>query len=321
MRRTVMTDTTTIELPQANYQLWQSGDDAQRAEFSKTFGDSCREHGFVTVVNHAISAEKLDEYYRLAREFFNYPTEEKLAFHKKGSNNQRGYTPFGTEHAKQSEVADLKEFVQHGQPNGAGFGYPENIAITKPARFHQLAEELYVEYQHMGIELMRAIAMYLDFEFDFFTPLTDTGNSIFRTIYYPPIKAEPASAIRAEAHEDINLITLLVSGSSSGLQVKNTRDEWVDVTLIPGQLTINVGDMLMRMTNGYLPSTTHRVKNPPREEWHNDRISTPFFLHPISEMDLTVRNEFVSDNNPPRFDPISAGDYLDQRLREIGLAK
>ncbi len=311
-----------MKLPTVDYQDWVSGDVTKRGNFVKEFGDSCRKHGFVTVKNHAIDIEDLNRYYAMTREFFALPVATKMKYAISDGGGQRGYTPFGIEHAKTSDQPDLKEFLQHGQPEGPRFGYPSNVPVSADMPgYDDLAEKLYRQYQQMSSELMVAVAHYLNFEPLFFEPYVKTGNSIFRTIYYPPIRQEPESAIRAEAHEDINLITLLVAGTEGGLQVKNLEDEWVSADLTDGQLTINVGDMLMRLTNGYLPSTTHRVLNPPKEDWHKDRISTPFFLHPVGDMDLTAHKDFVSEDNPPRFEPITADDYLNQRLQEIGLVK
>ena len=149
--------------------------------------------------------------------------------------------------------------------------------------------------------------------------VSKSGNSIIRTIHYPPITSEPDSAIRAEQHEDINLITLLVGASAGGLQLLNKQEEWVDVMPEDNEIVVNVGDMLQRLTNNYMRSTTHRVVNPPREQWHLPRLSIPFFLHPRSEMDLTALDNCVTKERPLAYEPITAGGYLDQRLREIGL--
>ena len=170
--------------------------------------------------------------------------------------------------------------------------------------------------------MLRAIAIHLDLDENYFADPIHNGNSILRAIHYPPITQEPASAIRAEQHEDINLITLLVGASAGGLQVLNKNGEWLDIVPEENEIVINVGDMLQRLTNDYLKSTTHRVVNPPREEWNKPRLSIPFFLHPKSDMDLTCLPECVDTvNNPLKYDPITAGAYLDERLREIGLKK
>ena len=168
---------------------------------------------------------------------------------------------------------------------------------------------------------MRAIAEYLDLDRNYFDSKIHNGNSILRAIYYPPITQEPKNAIRAEEHEDINLITLLVGASADGLQVLDRNNVWHDAKAEPHQIMVNVGDMLQRLCNNKLRSTTHRVVNPPREKWHTPRFSIPFFLHPRSEMRLDCLDNCISAENPIAFEPISAGEYLNERLREIGLKK
>ena len=242
-----------------------------------------------------------------------------------GLAGQRGYTSFGKEHAKQSKVADLKEFYQIGQEvvgdDPIRSEYPENVSVDELPEFTDLGHQLYRAFEKGGAELLRAIAIYLDLGENYFDDKIHNGNSILRAIHYPPITQEPDSAIRAEQHEDINLITLLVGASAGGLQLLTKEDKWVAVVPEEGELVINVGDMLQRLTNNYLRSTTHRVVNPPREEWHIPRLSIPFFLHPRSTMDLTCLENCVTDDNPLAYEPITAGEYLDERLQEIGLKK
>ena len=238
---------------------------------------------------------------------------------------QRGYTSFGKEHAKQSEVADLKEFYQIGQyvdnDHPLKSEYPDNPSVKEVPEFNKYAKELYKTFERSGSHLLRAIALHLDLPEDYFDDKIKDGNSILRTIHYPPITKEPESAIRAEQHEDINLITLLVGASAGGLQLLNSQGEWLDIVPEDNEIVINVGDMLQRLTNNYLKSTTHRVVNPPREKWHIPRLSIPFFLHPKSEMSLACLDSCVTADNPLHYEPITAGGYLDERLKEIGLKK
>ena len=242
-----------------------------------------------------------------------------------GLAGQRGYTSFGQEHAKGSEAPDLKEFFQYGQTieNGAVSTeeYPPNVRVDEIAGFNDIFLEAYRAFEKSGKSLLDAIAIYLDLPENYFQDKVETGNSILRAIHYPPIVQEPSSAIRAEQHEDINLITLLVGASADGLQILTRQGEWVPVTALPGQIVVNVGDMLQRLTNNKLKSTTHRVVNPPRELWHTSRFSIPFFLHPRSEVSLACLDSCVSQNIPKVYDDITAGEYLDERLREIGLKK
>lgn len=196
-----------------------------------------------------------------------------------------------------------------------------NPDVKEVPEFMQLGMELYRQFEEKGNALLEAIAIHLNLPIDYFRSQTKDGVSILRAIHYPPITSEPASAIRAEQHEDINLITLLVGASAGGLQLQNTAGEWQEIVPENDEIVINVGDMLQRLTNNYLKSTTHRVVNPPREEWHKPRLSIPFFLHPRPEMSLNVLDSCVTEDNPQHYDPITAGGYLDERLREIGLKK
>jgi isopenicillin N synthase-like dioxygenase len=263
------------------------------------------------------------EFYEEAEAFFALPKEVKNKHEIKGLAGQRGYTSFGKEHAKHSDVADLKEFFQIGQTVSGALKmheeYPDNVNVKERPDFLPTAKKLYREFEKAGADLLRAIALYLNQDEDYFDGPIDQGNSILRAIHYPPITEEPESAIRAEQHEDINLITLLVGASASGLQVLDKNDNWVPVVTEGDEIVVNVGDMLQRLTNDLLKSTTHRVVNPPREKWHEPRLSIPFFLHPISAMDLSCLEECVTEEQPLKYAPITAGEYLDQRLKEIGL--
>ena len=253
------------------------------------------------------------------------PLEIKSKYELKGLAGQRGYTSFGKEHAKHSNVGDLKEFFQIGQevPPNAEFNedYPANVAVTELPGFLETGKQLYRAFEQSGGQLLRAIAIHLELDEDYFEDKIRHGNSILRAIHYPPITEEPKSAIRSEQHEDINLITLLVGASSGGLQLLNKENAWVDVLPGEDEIAVNVGDMLQRLTNDYLKSTTHRVINPPRQEWHRPRLSIPFFLHPQSQMDLTCLPSTVTESRPLAYAPITAGAYLDERLAEIGLKK
>lgn len=305
---------------------FRSGNEEDRKAFIKKLGDAFHNVGFVGVYNHGIPKDLVDQFYKEANEFFNLPEEVKKRYEIEGLAGQRGYTSFGKEHAKHSEVADLKEFYQIGQtfPEGTEIDeneYPENVEVAEKPRFMPTAVALYKEFERAGADLLRSIALHLELPEDYFDKKIEGGNSILRAIHYPPITKEPASAIRAEQHEDINLITLLVGASAAGLQVLDKKGEWVPVVSSGEEIVVNVGDMLQRLTNDYLKSTTHRVVNPPRSEWHKPRLSIPFFLHPVSDMDLTPLDRCVTEEQPVKYEPITAGEYLDQRLREIGLKK
>lgn len=312
-------------IPLVDLSLYANGDEAQRATFVKQLGDAFHNVGFVGVVNHGIPQQLIDDFYKYAYEFFRLPTETKRQYEIKGLAGQRGYTSFGKEHAKQSDVGDLKEFFQIGQTvddnHEMKATYPDNVKVAEVADFAKTGDELYRAFEKSGSMLLEAIGIYLDLGRDYFTDKIHEGNSILRAIHYPPITKEPESAIRAEQHEDINLITLLVGASAGGLQVLSMDDEWLDALPGENEIVVNVGDMLQRLTNNYLKSTTHRVVNPPRELWHTPRLSIPFFLHPKHDMDLTCLQDCVTEDNPLHYEPITAGEYLDERLREIGLKK
>ncbi len=312
-------------IPLVDLDKYIHGDDQQKSEFVTEIGRAFHEVGFVGVINHGIPSDLVDSFYSLSQRFFAQPEPEKRKYEVPGLAGQRGYTSFGKEHAKQSNVGDLKEFYQIGQEVTDGdpikSEYPANVHVSESPDFVNQGISLYKAFEKSGNHLLSAIAEYLKLGKTYFTPKTHNGNSILRAIYYPPITQEPASAIRAEQHEDINLITLLVGASAGGLQVLDLQGIWLDVVPQEGEIVVNVGDMLQRLTNNYLISTTHRVVNPPREMWHTPRLSIPFFLHPRSDMDLTCLDSCVTTDNPLHYEPITAGAYLDERLREIGLKK
>ena len=312
-------------IPLVDVASFTTGSTAKRTAFVSKLGTAFHEVGFVGIVNHGISKTLIDDFYKLAKQFFALPQEAKNKAEKAGSAGQRGYTTFGKEHAKHSKVPDLKEFFQIGQSVSANHPnkilYPDNVVVTELPEFSEKGLELYRAFEKTGAQLLRAIALYLKLEEDFFEPKIKDGNSILRAIHYPPITKDPKTALRSEQHEDINLITILVGASAGGLQLLNKNNEWEDILPEADEIVINVGDMLQRLTNNYLKSTTHRVINPPKSEWHLPRLSIPFFMHPASDMDLTCLPSLVNANNPVAYPPITAGEYLNERLREIGLKK
>lgn len=312
-------------IPRVDLEKYINGDPAQKEAFIQELGKAFTEIGFVSVTNHGIPLDMVQQFFAGAEKFFALPYEEKAKHEVPGGAGQRGYTSFGREHAKSSNVGDLKEFFQYGQelPDGHELAavYPENVYVENMPEFNKVARELYQSFEKSGAYLLEAIAIFLGLPKNYFDEHIEGGNSILRAIHYPPITAEPKSAIRAEEHEDINLITLLFGASADGLQVRPLGHDWIDVKALGNDIVINVGDMLQRLTNNQLKSTTHRVVNPPREKWGTARISIPFFLHPRSDMDLTCLASCVTAENPIQYDSITAGGYLDERLREIGLKK
>jgi isopenicillin N synthase-like dioxygenase len=314
-----------MTIPVVDLELFLSGDKSKKNDFVQQLGLAYQEVGFVAVQNHGIPDELIARLYQNVQQFFALPLEKKRMYEIKGLAGQRGYTSFGQEHAKGSDAPDLKEFFQYGQTVDAGSPdyneYPANVLVNELPGFNETFLQAYRAFEKSGTSLLAAIALFLDLPENYFDEKITEGNSILRAIHYPPITQEPQSAIRAEQHEDINLITLLVGASADGLQILTLNGDWIPVTALPGQIVVNVGDMLQRLTNNKLRSTTHRVVNPPRELWHTSRFSIPFFLHPRSEVSLACLDSCISADMPKAYTDITAGEYLDERLREIGLKK
>ncbi len=303
-----------------------TGEDPKLKEsFVQKLGKAYEDVGFVAVKNHGIPSGLIDDLYKYVQQFFSLPGDKKKTYEIPELAGQRGYTSFGKEHAKGSDAPDLKEFFQYGQIVPVNHPlkkeYPDNVSVEEVEGFNDTLYKAYRAFEQSGKSILQAIALYLGLDEHFFDDKVEEGNSIVRAIHYPPITEEPKSAIRAEQHEDINLITLLVGASAGGLEILTKQNEWVPVTSLEDQIVVNVGDMLQRLTNNKLKSTTHRVVNPPRELWHTSRFSIPFFLHPKSAMDLSALQECIDENHPKAFPDITAGEYLDERLREIGLKK
>ncbi|MEP7232929.1 MAG: 2-oxoglutarate and iron-dependent oxygenase domain-containing protein [Ginsengibacter sp.] len=314
-----------MTIPVVDLADFTSGNPERKKHFIKALGKAFEEVGFVAVKNHGIQEDLIKSLYKKVQQFFSLPSEKKKNFEMPDLAGQRGYTSFGKEHAKGSDAPDLKEFFQYGQIVPAVHElkseYPDNVKVDDIQGFDETFFKAYRAFERSGKFLLQAIAIYLGLHENYFDDFVEEGNSIVRAIHYPPITSEPKSAIRAEQHEDINLITLLVGASADGLQILTKTDEWVGVTSLPDQIVVNVGDMLQRLTNNRLKSTTHRVVNPPRELWHTSRFSIPFFLHPKSDMSLAALNSCIDEKHKKAYEDITAGSYLDERLKEIGLKK
>ena len=314
-----------MAIPVVDLADFLSGDAKRKADFVKALGEAYEEVGFVAVKNHGVPDELIAHQYEYVQQFFSLPLEKKLTYEVSGLAGQRGYTSFGREHAKGSDAPDLKEFFQYGQivedNDPIKSEYPDNVSVNEIGPFNKTLYDAYRNFEKSGKALLQAIAIHLKLDEYYFDKYVQNGNSILRCIHYPPITSEPKTAIRAEQHEDINLITLLVGASAGGLQILTKQGEWVDVTSLPEQIVVNVGDMLQRLTNNKLRSTTHRVVNPSRDLWHTSRFSMPFFLHPRSEMSLACLESCIDGEHPKAYPDATAGEYLDERLREIGLKK
>ena len=297
--------------------------DPQR--FADALGGSFERFGFAVVSDHGIPDDLIARAWEETRLLFDLPDDEKRSYYTPAGGGQRGYTPFKTEIAKGASAVDLKEFWHVGRalPAGHRFGdvMPPNIWPTRPEGFRPVLEELFAAFDSAGDRLLSAIAQYLGLAPDWFDPAVKDGNSILRLLHYPPIPAD-AEGVRAGAHEDINLITLLLGAEEAGLELLTSDGKWLAIKPPQGAMVVNVGDMLQRLTNHVLPSTTHRVVNPPPERRGHSRYSMPFFLHPAPDFLIETLPQTISPENPNRYpEPITAHDYLHERLVEIGLVK
>lgn len=319
------------EIPSLDLAEFTDGTPEQKAAFVKKLGDAYQNIGFVAIKNHGLSKDLQDRLYNSIKSFFALPDEIKMTYEKPEIGFQRGYTGKGKEHAKGRNTGDLKEFYHVGQelsfiPDSDPIKseYPENLWPSEIEQFKNDAIEAYQTLENAGKAMLRAIAISLDLPEDYFEEKIAHGNSILRQIHYFPIENPeevPADAVRAAEHGDINLITLLMGASADGLQVLRKDGKWIPITALPDQLVVNVGDMLERLTNKKLKSTIHRVVNPPKEKMNTSRHSIPFFMHPRSEMDLTCLESCVDSAHPKQFEDVTAGQFLEERLRELGLKK
>lgn len=299
-------------------------DEATR--FSQEIGDSFKSFGFALVKDHGLDPALVSSAWQLTEEFFALPDAEKRGYFIPGQGGARGYTPFGTEVAKGARAHDLKEFWHVGRDLPPGHplsdSMPPNIWPARPDHFRETFEQLYAELDRVGAVILSRIAVYLGLSADWFDPTIEDGNSVLRLLHYPPVPSAEGGAIRAGAHEDINLITLLLGAEEAGLELLTKQGQWIGVHPPDGALVVNIGDMLQRLTNHVLPSTTHRVRNPEGARSAFSRYSMPYFLHLRSDFPFVTLPQCISADNPDRYPvSITADDYLQERLREIGLKK
>ncbi|GAB4163529.1 MAG: 2-oxoglutarate and iron-dependent oxygenase domain-containing protein [Winogradskyella sp.] len=312
-------------IPSVDLKDFLSEDLNRKQKFIDEIGKAYQDIGFVALKGHFLDDDLVDRLYTEVRNFFNLPLEVKESYEIPGIGGQRGYVSFGKESAKGKKEGDLKEFWHFGQyvedDEERKKEYPENVEVKELPEFNAVGKETYKMLEKTAKYVLRALALHLGLEETYFDQYIHNGNSILRPIHYPPITEEPKNAVRAAAHGDINLITLLMGAQGRGLQVQRHDGEWLDAIAEPDELMINVGDMLSRHTNNKLKSTIHRVVNPPRELWGTSRYSIPFFMHPISEMKLDVLDSCVDEEHPKLYDDITAGEFLNERLVELGLIK
>ena len=295
-----------------------------RATLVAELGAAYREFGFCCIGGHGIPQALIDGAYEAFRRFFALPAETKMRYHVPGGGGARGYTPFKVETAKDSQYPDLKEFWHIGREIARDSKYagvmPANLWPSEVPGFREHGYALYQALDQLGTRVLRALALHIGLPEHWFDDKVDQGNSILRPIHYPPIETDDVSNVRAGAHEDINFITLLVGASAEGLEVLGRDGRWIPITTSGDAIVVNIGDMLQRLSNHVYPSTTHRVVNPRNANARKPRYSVPFFLHPNPDFLIDVLPACVSADNPSRYPrPISAHDYLLERLREIRL--
>ncbi len=299
---------------------------ADKAEFSRDIGDSFATFGFAMVRDHGIDQHLIDRAWSLTEAFFALPEDEKRAYFDARIAGARGYTPFKTEIAKGAKAHDLKEFWHVGRDvapdSPLAASMPGNVWPREIDGFRETFEELFAAFDRTGAVILSRIATWLGLPEHWFDPAIDEGNSVLRLLHYPPVDDAEGGAIRAGAHEDINLITLLLGAEEAGLELLTREGQWIPASPPPGALVVNVGDMLQRLTNHVLPSTTHRVRNPDGTRAAFSRYSMPFFLHLRSDFPFRTLPQCITAERPDRYPvSITADDYLQERLREIGLKK
>lgn len=315
-------------VPTVDYHDFISGDAQKREQFIQNLGNAFSQIGFVIVKNHGVSEELRQALFDISQKIFAQPQDIKQKYEDLNNGGQRGYISKGRETAKGEKVPDLKEFWHIGQEveNEPALEeeYPDNIWMQEIPNLKEVGTKVYRTFEQTGRNLLRAIALYLDLEENYFDAKIHNGNSVLRLLHYFPVEnleEVEEGAVRAAAHGDINLITLLMGGSAKGLQAKNSDGEWVDVSPEANEIVINIGDMLHRHTNGRLKSTIHRVINLDKESMRFPRYSAPFFLHPRGDMDLSCLDNCVTAEQPKAYEDITAGVFLDERIKELGLKK
>jgi isopenicillin N synthase-like dioxygenase len=305
-------------VPELSYARWRHGTPAEQAQFQAELLCGLQRYGFIILRDHDVPTALLDHAYELVRALFALPDTVK----RRHCGGLRGYTPFGTEHAKDSRFPDLKEFWQIGREIAAGVetteDFPPNVWPSEPAGFRELFQQLFSALDDTGRGLLQALAPGLGVPQGWFDARVRQGNSILRLIHYPPVPAETdPNCVRSAAHEDINFLTILVAARGAGLELLDRDGRWLPVETEPRNLIVDSGDMLARLTNGVIPATTHRVVNPRGP--NVSRYSMPFFMHPANDTSLACLPSCVGSG--ARFAPVTAGEFLAERLREIGLRK
>ena len=307
-------------VPTLDIAKFTSGEKSLMKEFSNEIGTSFNQTGFAIIKNHGLTTETTKTLYKTMISFFDLDDEKKIKYYFPELYGQRGYVIKGQEHAKGSSKGDLKEFFHIGNPV---ISSPKNVWPVEVDNFEQVGSNAFLTLENIGLTILEALAIYLDLNQEYFSDKVKGGESIMRSIHYYPLKSDDISegAVRAAAHGDINLITLLMGASADGLEILTKENKWIPIRSEPDQLVINVGDMLERLTNKKLMSTVHRVVNPSKGKLNTSRYSIPFFMHPKPEMDISCLENCIDKNNPKSFEDTTAGQFLEERLKEIGLKK
>ncbi len=307
-------------VPHLSLKAYTEGGPEDKQQFIDQLYEGLKDYGFIVLRDHLVDQSLVDQAYKLFTEFFKLPLESKLRYYDAKIGGQRGYTPFKTEHAKDNPHPDLKEFWHVGRelaPTSPYYNvYPANVWVEEIPQFKDNLNKLYQAMDRTGVVLLEALGKALNVPSHFFRDMVADGNSILRAIHYPPIKGlEVKDSVRAAAHEDINLITLLVGATNSGLELLDRDGTWLKVESGPDEIVVDTGDMMSRLTNNVLPATTHRVVNP--DQPGEARYSMPYFVHPHSDASLACLESCVGEG--VQYPPITAGEFLMERLREIGL--
>ena len=313
------------KIPSVNLDQFMSKDELQKSKFVSEIGKAFQEIGFCAVKGHFLDDDLVKRLYAQIKLFFDLPIDIKRKYEHPEYSGQRGYVSFGKESAKGSKHGDLKEYWHYGQyltkKEIIKYNYFPNITVNELPEFNNVGKEAYKALEKTAKYVLRALALYLEIDENYFDNYIKNGNSILRPIHYPPITKDPKDAVRAAAHGDINLITLLMGAHGKGLQVQNADGDWIDAIANEDELMINIGDMLSRLTNNVFKSTVHRVINPDKSLLKKSRYSIPFFMHPVSEMKLNVLDSCICDEFPKAYEDITAGEFLEERLIELGLLK
>ena len=313
------------KIPSVNLDQFMSKDELQKSKFVSEIGKAFQEIGFCAVKGHFLDDDLVKRLYAQIKLFFDLPIDIKRKYEHPEYSGQRGYVSFGKESAQGSKHGDLKEYWHYGQylskKETIKYNYFPNITVNELPEFNNVGKEAYKALEKTAKYVLRALALFLEIDENYFDKYIKNGNSILRPIHYPPITKDPKDAVRAAAHGDINLITLLMGAHGKGLQVQNADGDWIDAIANEDELMINIGDMLSRLTNNVFKSTVHRVINPDKSLLKKSRYSIPFFMHPVSEMKLNVLDSCICDEFPKAYEDITAGEFLEERLIELGLLK